>query len=435
MLATYDNQGNAINWREQSLYGSSRLGLWKPDYALTSATVDQASKAFNTAGSRQYELTNHLGNVLATVSDRRLQDGSTSGVPNYKPDVLTATDYYPFGMAMKGRSTGNAYRYGFNGKENDKDISDGAQDYGMRIYDGRVGRFASIDPLSLKYPWYTPYQFAGNSPIANTDLDGEEEWHYTMSLDKQGKTALKQTAYITDNHHSFLGFEWDTQIQTQRYVVTYGKNTYYIGFASNIGRSNNWKMAQFRQFLKSPDAQKFVNTFDDAQTEQQNAFTSDMQIAAVASLSVYENIKLSTKVRLTPNSETEAGSSNPKFDVKDINKVNGNTNCVNCALATDNYLKGRPTSALNSQPTQLSVIEQEYNAKFTHGLSIEQVKGMVGQKGQMGIVFGNRGIGRVGHVFNVINQNGQINFIDGQTGQGANLSGYKNFSFIPTVNP
>ncbi|GGH00626.1 hypothetical protein GCM10007422_14010 [Pedobacter zeae] len=77
-------------------------------------------------------------------------------------------------------------------------------------------------------------------------------------------------------------------------------------------------------------------------------------------------------------------------------------------MATDNYLKGRPTSALNSEltskPTSLSVIETEYNGKFVHGLSIEKIKGMVSSNGETGIVFGNRGPGKVGHVFNVINQ-------------------------------
>jgi hypothetical protein len=32
----------------------------------------------------------------------------------------------------------------------------------------------SVDPLAPSYPWYTPYQFAGNGPIANVDLDGLE---------------------------------------------------------------------------------------------------------------------------------------------------------------------------------------------------------------------------------------------------------------------
>lgn len=34
----------------------------------------------------------------------------------------------------------------------------------------------SVDPLTSSYPWYTPYQFAGNKPIVAIDIDGLEEW-------------------------------------------------------------------------------------------------------------------------------------------------------------------------------------------------------------------------------------------------------------------
>ena len=67
--------------------------------------------------------------------------------------------------------------FGFNGKENDNEVygSTGTfQDYGMRMYDTRVCRFISVDPLTSKYPELTPYQFAGNTPIQATDLDGLE---------------------------------------------------------------------------------------------------------------------------------------------------------------------------------------------------------------------------------------------------------------------
>lgn len=48
-------------------------------------------------------------------------------------------------------------------------------DYGMRGYDPRIGRFPSVDPLTKKYPWYTPYQYAGNKPVWKIDIDGLEE--------------------------------------------------------------------------------------------------------------------------------------------------------------------------------------------------------------------------------------------------------------------
>ena len=47
-------------------------------------------------------------------------------------------------------------------------------DYGFRIYNPALGKFLSVDPLFTAYPWYTPYQFAGNNPIAAIDVDGLE---------------------------------------------------------------------------------------------------------------------------------------------------------------------------------------------------------------------------------------------------------------------
>jgi RHS repeat-associated protein len=79
---------------------------------------------------------------------------------------------------MPGRSFSSvSYRYGFNGKESDDEVSGSGNqyDYGFRIYNPRIGKFLSVDPLTGSYPWYTPYQFAGNMPIWAMDLDGLEE--------------------------------------------------------------------------------------------------------------------------------------------------------------------------------------------------------------------------------------------------------------------
>ena len=72
-----------------------------------------------------------------------------------------------------------SYRYGFNGKEKDADGEWGSNthyDYGFRIYNPAIAKFLSVDPLTQSYPWYTPYQFAGNKPIKFIDLDGLEEY-------------------------------------------------------------------------------------------------------------------------------------------------------------------------------------------------------------------------------------------------------------------
>ncbi len=128
-----------------------------------------------------------MQNTLLSISDNKIGvDANTDNLADfYEARVLSATDYYAFGMAMKERSWQDPnlekYRYGFNGKENDSDWE--VQDYGFRIYKPELGKFLSVDPLTQSYPWYTPYQFAGNKPIVCSDLDGAEEYHYLTLLE------------------------------------------------------------------------------------------------------------------------------------------------------------------------------------------------------------------------------------------------------------
>uniref|UniRef100_UPI0027B8DF3C RHS repeat domain-containing protein n=1 Tax=Foetidibacter luteolus TaxID=2608880 RepID=UPI0027B8DF3C len=181
-----DNTKNSgrLTQTETHLYGSSRLGLYKAESDVTLAATNTATLAGGktaylysfTRGEKFFELSNHLGNVLAVVTDKKLQHTEDNAVVDYYlADVVSASDYAPFGMQLVGRSvSADGYRYGFNGKEKDKDAGEGIQDYGMRIYDVRIGKFLSVDPISKEYPELTPYQFASDCPVQAIDLDGLE---------------------------------------------------------------------------------------------------------------------------------------------------------------------------------------------------------------------------------------------------------------------
>lgn len=193
-LAVYDNAGSAVNWREQQLYGSSRLGIWQPNINLSSGNPQTA---WETVGLKQYELSNHLGNVMVTLTDKRLQHTTNStSVDYFQPDVKTAQDYYAFGGLQPDRSTStSSYRYGFNGKENDNDVGKGTgnqQDYGERIYDPRLGKFLSVDPLGSSYPWNSSYSFSENDPISSIDLDGLEKYHIGRSTSQGIHMAIDE---------------------------------------------------------------------------------------------------------------------------------------------------------------------------------------------------------------------------------------------------
>ena len=69
------------------------------------------------------------------------------------------------------------YPFGFNGQEKDDEMHGAtgtSYAFEYRIHDARVGRFLSIDPLAREFAYYSPYIFAGSSPIAFIDLDGLE---------------------------------------------------------------------------------------------------------------------------------------------------------------------------------------------------------------------------------------------------------------------
>ncbi len=78
----------------------------------------------------------------------------------------------------------SVYRFAFNGKEQDNETygEGNAFDFGARIYDSRLGRWMSLDPLQANYPGFSPYNFASNSPITIVDFDGRENVIYLIIL-------------------------------------------------------------------------------------------------------------------------------------------------------------------------------------------------------------------------------------------------------------
>ncbi len=150
LLALYErDEERLMRQREVSLYGAERLGLWR--YGSEERVVRNAGRPVARAsvpaalerGRTEYALSNHLGNTLATVSDYKLVTGSSSS-PGLRAHVLSASDYYPFGLRIPdaARGTGSvaeAYRYGFNGKEDDRAIGLGGQ-WSRTTGSGSTGR-------------------------------------------------------------------------------------------------------------------------------------------------------------------------------------------------------------------------------------------------------------------------------------------------------
>jgi len=209
ILAIYDRKKDTVRLKEWDIYGSKRIGevdtvLRMQKVIVGYGPMDSLSIAY-LEGQKQYELDNHLGNVLVTVSDRKLvADTNGDGVADYYvPNVMTAQDYGAFGGLQPGRTFNIAnYEFGFNGKLRDDSIfgKGNFSDYGMRVIDWTY-QFWSIDPLTKKYPELTPYQFASNTPIQAIDLDGEERMtpaQAKLAVDALKNMSPQQKAILAD---------------------------------------------------------------------------------------------------------------------------------------------------------------------------------------------------------------------------------------------
>ncbi len=189
-------------------------------------------------GDKRYELSNHLGNVLSVVSDRKLFQNTLS-FTTFAPDVLSYSDYYPFGMLVPNRhKAGDDYRYGFQGQEKDDEIRGGegnSLNYTFRMHDPRVGRFFAVDPLSPKYPHNSPYAFSENRVIDGVELEGLEYLSVNNpNIPSGGAVANKSNTDNTD-----LDFGNGVIFNNVPMVDINGSSYYDIGQHLYFG-SGNW---------------------------------------------------------------------------------------------------------------------------------------------------------------------------------------------------
>ncbi len=212
VLSIYEKKpgGNLVQ-TQVPVYGSSRLGMVTQHIAPDSALIltggfGLGKKSIFTRGEKLFELSNHLGNVLVTVTDRR-QQNSAGGVTvdSYAADIASASDYYPFGMLMPSRNynAGN-YRYGFNGQEKSDEIKGSGNSYTAEFweYDPRIGRRWNIDPkpnqLGSFYATFNSNPIWFNDKLGDSSVIDNRGYivHYDAK-DKDLRVFMQQDGKLT----------------------------------------------------------------------------------------------------------------------------------------------------------------------------------------------------------------------------------------------
>jgi len=179
IMATYTlTASDDYTWQSSSIYGSSRVGVYNANMLLVSGGTPVIPSSSDTVeytrGLKQYEVTNHLGNVLSVITDRKI--GLTSGIYTiFDPDIVSFTDYYPFGSAMENRTWGSqTYRFGMNGQEKDDEIYGVGNTMSAEYwqYDSRIGRRWNTDQTVKVHE--SPYACFANNPIWFSDPNGND---------------------------------------------------------------------------------------------------------------------------------------------------------------------------------------------------------------------------------------------------------------------
>lgn len=261
-----------------------------------------------------FEVTNHLGNVTVTISDKPIKVFNSSGeLLYYKADVINATDYYPFGMSMPGRTytaaSTSSYRYGFNGQEKTKEVGEEFYEAKFWEYDSRTGRRWNV--VHVLKIGESPYSTFSNNPILRSDPDGDTD--STGNLSKinfggPGPITPKFSIRIGDT-----GGPWNLPEASTSIFSIYGHKTYYNSSPNGNGsfridEPNSFIQIQWRPGGKDNNFQIGINWFKQKFRENADGFGYEAPTAVQGSFAINKDLAtFGNKINISSNFSFGAG--------------------------------------------------------------------------------------------------------------------------------
>jgi hypothetical protein len=163
------------------------------------------------------------------------------------------------------------------------------------MHDPRIGRFFAVDPLTAKYPHYSPYSFSGNKLIHKVELEGLEEGDPPLT----GQVNAGLTLGFGTKGNNYLRLSVSTGLSYQAGNTTFGlsiTNNYYNG---GLGTNQGYTFANTNT-LETNISPAF--TFGWGGSYERSLITSlDFQSPTALTESYRNSLTLSSNILFTTN--------------------------------------------------------------------------------------------------------------------------------------
>ncbi len=270
----------------------------------------------DTTPSIQYILENNIGSSTVTLDDNGTE--------------INQQEYYPFGETSFGSYTKKRYQY--TGKERDNES--GLYYYGARYYSPWICRFISVDPLAAKYPFYNPYNYAGNKPVNFIDIDGLQEGQAQQQEGGNSDNLNPQGSGIEASKapHSFTT-PGGNQVTFQE---SYKNATTDLGGTATLESGNKVELApgvltSFEVngttyngfFEKSGDGSYSFAGYRDADKNVYNNFVESGDKTVISKESKETKVNIEDKSKSSPKQEKENEATGLSNDITEVNTLIG----------------------------------------------------------------------------------------------------------------
>ena len=358
------------------------------------------------AWQNYYPQQDHAGSVTL------LTDNNGAAVERYRYDAFGAPTVYSGTWGARA-STAYDNRFLFTGREYAGTYRSSYAtpafafyEYRARAYHPGLGRFLSEDPKLFGAGDYNLFRYVGNNPVNATD---------PMGLEEQPTSTTNAPAYMDKIERTRTPLE--KRDDNARDFDSGSLNNSPAGYATWF--NNNWKTlsganqaAAVRRLEGGSDGTSSTTPAFDPIGAATGALASRIAVSGAAA--AMSQIMKSSEAALINL-------------IKNVNPKGGWFNCVNCGIATRATLAGRPACAMPGGMTSFwgprgvqasiggSWMPSSRSAIEAHMLNLGP--------GSQRVILGYPSSGP-GHIFNAINHNGAVSFLDGQIGGRASLQGY-----------